>query len=466
MRYKVSPEDAQASGSVHQQLVHAIQERQHEAIRKLIDSVEHLPARGPDDPHALWEALRYDEAEVVLWLLDAGESLADAPRPGWESTPPEADLLHDALALRSLRTVFRALERGADARAALSDGITPLQRAVRHSLTGAVAPLVRAGADPNAPLAGGLTLFEEAHTVAMVEALLDAGARPSSEPGRALETIRLVLGNAALLRRLISAGADVHPQYGGGDSPLVRAAREGELRSLEVLLDAGAARHDTSRALALLVAAEHGHLPIIEALLRRARYSPEELGHALCGACYKHKPDAILRLIKAGASVTAYSRVSAHDQPLHLAARHDDPNLIELLLDRGAQVDAQDRHGRTPLWIAATRGHTRNVELLLTRGADHALAPHDGQDAYEAAYHAGHFGVLAALRAHGAQPMSARRGEDEQEAPTLREGASVTHPRFGVGEVLTLRGDGDKLKAHVRFADGERTLLARFLTVQ
>lgn len=49
------------------------------------------------------------------------------------------------------------------------------------------------------------------------------------------------------------------------------------------------------------------------------------------------------------------------------------------------------------------------------------------------------------------------------EAPTLQPGDPVTHATFGAGEVLTVESSGPSTKVRVRFADAERTLLARVL---
>lgn len=56
--------------------------------------------------------------------------------------------------------------------------------------------------------------------------------------------------------------------------------------------------------------------------------------------------------------------------PLHYAASGPNPKAVELLLARGADIDAQSPNGSTPLMMAARYGSEESVRLLLARGAD------------------------------------------------------------------------------------------------
>lgn len=56
--------------------------------------------------------------------------------------------------------------------------------------------------------------------------------------------------------------------------------------------------------------------------------------------------------------------------PLHYAATGPNPRIVELLLARGAELEAVSPNGSTALMMAARYGSEESVRLLLARGAD------------------------------------------------------------------------------------------------
>ena len=56
--------------------------------------------------------------------------------------------------------------------------------------------------------------------------------------------------------------------------------------------------------------------------------------------------------------------------PLHYAAANGNDDIVKLLLDHSAYVDAGSPNGTTPLMMAARGGHVSTVKLLLDNGAD------------------------------------------------------------------------------------------------
>lgn len=132
--------------------------------------------------------------------------------------------------------------------------------------------MLRAGVDVNRRGNLGETALEGAAwhgDERGVDALLRAGAVVEAPRGRALQ-FAAVGGHAAVVRRLLAAGADPDVRDDSGRSPLSLAAVGGHLPVVEVLLGAGAEtelRSDTGMT-ALMTAATHGHPGIVAALVR------------------------------------------------------------------------------------------------------------------------------------------------------------------------------------------------------
>ncbi len=95
-------------------------------------------------------------------------------------------------------------------------------------------------------------------------------------------------------------------------------------------------------------------------------------------------------------------------QPLlYKAAKAGHADIVVLLLDRGAEIDAKTKAtGRTALSQAAFSGHLDVVELLLARGADiHARNLFEFTPLHDAAIN-GRKDVVVYLLAHGADPKA------------------------------------------------------------
>lgn len=91
-------------------------------------------------------------------------------------------------------------------------------------------------------------------------------------------------------------------------------------------------------------------------------------------------------------------RTSRHEWTLlHMAASGGNPKMVELLLSKGASVNATNRDGKTALHYAAGKGHLTIVKTLLAQHADPTIL-YNGRSALDLARKAGHHDVADAIR--------------------------------------------------------------------
>ena len=106
----------------------------------------------------------------------------------------------------------------------------------------------------------------------------------------------------------------------------------------------------------------------------------------LCAATARLDVMEVKSLLEAGAPPSAPADTVANVTPLHVAGRaaaalpgHDAKGVVQTLCDFGADLDARDSRGNTPLHAAAGAGAAAAVAALLDAGAD-AAARNTNQD--------------------------------------------------------------------------------------
>ena len=108
-------------------------------------------------------------------------------------------------------------------------------------------------------------------------------------------------------------------------------------------------------------------------------------------------------LLHKGAAVDARSTNAMRNTPLHAAVAGRKAALARVLLDHGADVNARQHGGWTPLQGAAQSGDRDVVELLLSRQADVHARADNNQAALDLALMKGHQEIATLLEELGAK---------------------------------------------------------------
>ena len=109
-------------------------------------------------------------------------------------------------------------------------------------------------------------------------------------------------------------------------------------------------------------------------------------------------PQAIAELLLArGAKVDSRSTNAMKNTPLHAAVAGQKKNLVKLLLDHQADVNARQEGGWTAIHAAAQNGDRELMELLLAHGADPKHRADNNQSAIDLALLKGHQEIVELL---------------------------------------------------------------------
>ncbi|KAG8674140.1 hypothetical protein FPOAC1_000103 [Fusarium poae] len=234
----------------------------------------------------------------------------------------------------------------------------------------------------------------------IVQMLLDRGARvdQKTHEGELIVTRAAEVGNHVVLDQLISAGAQFQVDAGDTDmvEPTIRTAQKHRKECLRILLEHGANPCAESRDGSLLYqfCTKRDTVDICRLLLEKGAnpnetYSDKEM--LLIRGLRTDNTELVGLLIDQGANINAVDpwEEGVARTPLSFAAGDCDLDMIELLLDRGADVNYAPEGVDAALFSAAYRTwDTERLELFLKRGAKTDWRREDGWQALHAVYDA------------------------------------------------------------------------------
>ena len=368
------------------------------AINGSAAMIDALLRAGADPNHAspegetpLMTTARTGAAEAIRVLLDHGASV-DAVEGWHQQTALMWAAAHDnATATRAL------VDGGADLHAVSEGGFTPLLFAVREGSAQTLDTLLAAGANPDDALPNGtsglwLATYNAHYDVAA--RLLDAGADPNAS-GQGWTALHQVvwtrrpnlgrnppfpvplgrLDGLDMARILIEHGADLNarqtkePRDGNrnmlkrvGATPFLLAAKVADVEMMRLLVDMGADPNLTT---------DNGATPMMAAAgvgIWKIGENPGTNEEAL---------EAVTLTWELGNDVNTAD--ANGNTALHGAVHRGADEIVRLLHDKGANLDAVNETGWTALSIAegvfypnTFNRHPNIVALLLSLGADRA----------------------------------------------------------------------------------------------
>lgn len=260
--------------------------------------------------------------------------------------------LHSASFGGHLEVVRFLLQKGAEIDAVNGGGFTPLHLATFAGHREVVEFLLDQGANINALNEKmGATVLDLAFTrdlqggtLEIAPFLIEKGAEfdvnKKNRFGYTTLDMAIVFGHTQAAEYLIGLGADISSLRGDGNTPLINAIKRGRPQIAKLLIEKGA-DHD----------------------------APDEEGNPPIRWAVEKGLSEIVALLLANHADVNFTENRDGRTLLHIAALKGYKDLVDILLVKGSEVNAEDNHGKTPLFYAGKYGHKAAADLLIGQGA-------------------------------------------------------------------------------------------------
>ena len=288
------------------------------------------------------------------------EYVEDRPTPAMWEDPAVCQVLIDA---------------GADIETKDDMGRSPLHCSCRSGALAVVKMLVAAGAGVCGTCNCGNTCLihaaylGHAETVRYLVGLHDVKVNHKGDDDWSALLCAVAQKHADLVKVLIDAGADIETRDKESWTPLMYACKNGSQPIVKMLVEAGAEVRAAQKDgyTSFIFAAGFGHTETVRYLVGLPQIDlshKDKDGHtSLLAAVERAGADVVEVLLDAGADIEA--KLNDGRSPLLKASKCGNLQVVKVLLRAGAGVCVTDNKGATCLMLAAHYGHTEAVRTLL-----------------------------------------------------------------------------------------------------
>ncbi|MCL1823800.1 MAG: ankyrin repeat domain-containing protein [Oscillospiraceae bacterium] len=335
------------------------------------------------------------------WVLEIFERLREFGADVNASDDYGFTSIHAAAKTHNFPLCRLALEYGADPTVADSDGRTPLHFLVEYdSWTG-----WNASFNPKP---------KSQDSCKIIELLIEGGADTEAYNNAGQTPLMLAFTKSdtelALIKQLISLGAQIDTQDNQGNTCLHYAVAEGNVNRIRLLLENGvdSSVQNAGGFSAYQLALNENKRSVVS-LLEKANVildiDPDDLDAAFMKACKAGQRGVAEMLLKRGDIDVTYVDDMGRT-PLHYVAGLGMNTLASVLIESGVDVNYTERDGKTALHFAASGRHKEIFKLLIDNGADTSIADDNGVLPIHIVSRRGQNDLLAILLEGGADVSS------------------------------------------------------------